>query len=115
MGQRIWHGEVALLELDGAAVGGFGPEARAWFLQMLRAEPRPRALVLAIRGAPLRGSVLARADGMAPPRRWWRRSFLWSRPSSARQSGRWSSWRWRGMSSWPAPMPALQCRTSCWG
>ncbi len=66
MGQRIWHGEVALLELDGAAVGGFGPEARAWFLQMLRAEPRPRALVLAIRGAPLRGSVLARADGMAP-------------------------------------------------
>jgi 3-hydroxyacyl-CoA dehydrogenase len=66
-GQRVWHGDVALVTLDGPNAGAFGPEARGWLLQMLQAEPAPRAMVLAIRAAPQRAAILV-ADDPASPR-----------------------------------------------
>ncbi len=67
LGQRLWHGNVALVTLDSAALGTFGPAARNWFLGLLRADPKPRALVLAIRAVSQRASILA-ADDTARPR-----------------------------------------------
>ncbi len=67
MGQRVWHGDVALVTLDGAAIGAFGPAVRSWLLQLLRDDPQPRALVLAIRAVSPRAMILG-ADDTASPR-----------------------------------------------